>query len=142
LANCHLWSVDRSSSAFSFEARPLYLYDDIRKWALSLSIENKVSADLKTKLILNNFAVTTGNPVLYEISARKKIGMPSALSVSLNKLISYAEKEFKTGRSKADRPHKEYAAYLHTDLEKLLFDKFYQLFVIDRGKIPPHLSEY
>src|SRR5208283_717901 len=31
LTNCHLWSVDRSSSAFSFEARPLYLYDDIRE---------------------------------------------------------------------------------------------------------------
>ncbi len=142
LANCHLWSVDRSSSAFSFEARPLYLYDDIRRWALSLSIENKVSADLKTKLILNNFAVTTGNPVLHEISARKKIGMPSALSVSLSKLISYSKKEFKNSEKKNELPHKEYAAFLHTDLEKLLFDKFYQLFVIDRGKIPPHLSEY
>ena len=141
LTNCHLWSVDRSSSAFSFEARPLYLFDDIRKWALSLSIENKVSNDLKTKLILKEYAISTGNPLLHEISERKKIGMPSALSVSLNKLISYSEKEFKSSQGKNDLPHKEFAAFLHTDLEKLLFDKFYQLFVIDRGKVPPDMED-
>jgi len=141
LTNCHLWSVDRSSSAFSFEARPLYLFDDIRKWALSLSIENKVSNDLKTKLILKEYAKSTGNPLLHEISERKKIGMPTALSASLNKLISYSEKEFKNSQGKKDLPHKEFTAFLHTDLEKLLFDKFYQLFVIDRGKVPPNLNE-
>ncbi len=139
LTNCHLWSVDRSSSAFSFEARPLYLFDDIRKWALSLSIESKVSNDLKTKLVLKEYAISTGNPLLHEISERKKIGMPSALSVSLNKLISYSEKEFKSSQEKHDLPHKEYAAFLHTDLEKLFFDKFYQLFVIDRGRVPPNM---
>jgi len=141
LTNCHLWSVDRSSSAFSFEARPLYLFDDIRKWALSLSIENKVSNDLKTKLILKKYAISTGNPLLHEISERKKIGMPTALSASLNKLISYSEKEFKNSKGKNDLPHKEFAAFLHTDLEKLLFDKFYQLFVIDRGKVPPDMED-
>ena len=141
LTNCHLWSVDRSSSAFSFEARPLYLFDDIREWALSLSIENKVSNDLKTKLILKEYAVSTGNPLMHEISERKKIGMPTALSASLNKLISYSEKEFKNSQKKHDLPHKEYAAFLHTDLEKLLFDKFYQLFVIDRGKMPPVMED-
>ena len=41
LTNCHLWSVDRSSSAFSFEARPLYLYDDVREWALSFTDRKK-----------------------------------------------------------------------------------------------------
>ncbi len=141
LANCHLWSVDRSSSAFSFEARPLYLFDDIRKWALSLSIENKVSNDLKTKLILKEYAISTGNPLLHEVSERKKIGMPTALSASLNKLISYSEKEFKNSQEKHDLPHQEFAAFLHTDLEKLLFDKFYQLFVIDRGKVPPNMED-
>ena len=141
LTNCHLWSVDRSSSAFSFEARPLYLYDDIRKWALSLAIENKVSQKLDTKLILKRFAKKTGNDLLKDVAARKKIGMPSALSMSLNKLISHSEKEFKNNLGKQDLPHKDYATFLHTDLEKLMFDKFYHLFVIDRGKAPPLLNE-
>jgi len=141
LTNCHLWSVDRSSSAFSFEARPLYLFDDIRKWALSLSIENKVSKDLRTKLILKKYAISTGNPLLHQISERKKIGMPSALNVSLNKLISFSENQFKNSQEKQELPHKEYEAFLHTDLEKLLFDKFYQLFIIDRGKVPPNINE-
>ncbi|MBW2619974.1 MAG: hypothetical protein JRC56_01405 [Deltaproteobacteria bacterium] len=78
---------------------------------------------------------------MHEISERKKIGMPTALSASLNKLISYSEKEFKNSQGKKDLPHKEFTAFLHTDLEKLLFDKFYQLFVIDRGKVPPNLNE-
>lgn len=134
LTNCHLWSVDRSSSAFSFEARPLYLYDDIREWALSLSIENKVSKDLNTKLLLKQFALNTHNPLLYDVSARKKIGMPAALDVSLNSLISYSENEFGKKNGK-DLPHREYASFFTTDLEKLMFDKFYEIFVVNRGKL-------
>ena len=134
LTNCHLWSVDRSSSAFSFEARPLYLYDDIREWALSLSIENKVSKDLNTKLLLKKHVLDTHNPLLYDVSARKKIGMPAALDVSLNSLISYSENEFRK-MSQKDLPHREYASFFTTDLEKLMFDKFYEIFVVNRGKL-------
>ncbi len=134
LTNCHLWSVDRSSSAFSFEARPLYLYDDIREWALSLSIENKVSKDLNTKLLLKKLALDTHNPLLYDVSARKKIGMPAALDASLNSLISYSENEFRKMNQK-DLPHREYASFFTTDLEKLMFDKFYEIFVVNRGKL-------
>lgn len=134
LTNCHLWSVDRSSSAFSFEARPLYLYDDIREWALSLSIENKVSKDLNTKLILKKHALNTRNPLLYDVSARKKIGMPAALDISLSSLISHSQNEFGE-MNKKDLPHREYASFFTTDLEKLMFDKFYQIFVVNRGKL-------
>lgn len=134
LTNCHLWSVDRSSSAFSFEARPLYLYDDIREWALSLSIENKVSKDLNTKLILKKLALNTRNQLLYDVSARKKIGMPAALDVSLTSLISYSENEFRK-MSQKDLPHREYESFFTTDLEKLMFDKFYEIFVVNRGKL-------
>ncbi|GAH62302.1 unnamed protein product, partial [marine sediment metagenome] len=131
LTNCHLWSVDRSSSAFSFEARPLYLYDDIREWALSLSIENKVSKDLNTKLLLKKLVLDTHNPLLYAVSARKKIGMPAALDVSLNSLISYSENEFRE-KNQDDLPHREYSSFFTTDLEKLMFDKFYEIFVVNR----------
>jgi len=135
LTNCHLWSVDRSSSAFSFEARPLYLYDEIREWALSLSIENKVlkSKDLNTKLILKKFAMDTNNSLIYKVSTRKKIGMPSALGLSLEKLVSYAEENFR-GKNKSNLPHQEFSGFFNSDLEKLMFDKFYQIFVINRGK--------
>jgi len=134
LTNCHLWSVDRSSSAFSFEARPFYLYDDIRKWALSLSIENKVSKDLNTKLILKKLALNTRNPLLYDVSARKKIGMPAALDISLSNLISHSQNEFRN-KKKDKLPHREYSSFFNTDLERLMFDKFYQIFVVNRGKL-------
>ena len=134
LTNCHLWSVDRSSSAFSFEARPLYLYDDIREWALSLSIENKVSRDLNTKLLLKKLALDTRNPLLYDVSARKKIGMPAALDKSLSSLISYSENEFRK-KEKKDLPHREYSSFFTSDLERLMFDKFYEIFVVNRGKL-------
>ncbi len=135
LTNCHLWSVDRSSSAFSFEARPLYLNDDLRDWALSLSIENKVSADLNTKLILKKYALDSGNPLMYEVSARKKIGMPSALNQSLKKLISHSEETFQKKEGTSDLPHRQYSSFFHTDLEKLMFDKFYQIFIENRGRL-------
>ena len=133
LTNCHLWSVDRSSSAFSFEARPLYLNDDLRNWALSLPIENKVSKDLNTKLILKKYALDTGNPLMYEVSARKKIGMPAALENSFKQLISYSEEEFKKQKNNPDLPHHQYSSYFNTDLEKLMFDKFYEIFVVNKN---------
>lgn len=140
LTNCHLWSVDRSSSAFSFEARPLYLYDDIREWALSLPIERKVDGK-NTKMILKKFLQKVGRPVFHDVATRKKIGMPAALDVSLKDICSYAEEKF--GKQQGnDRPHKQYASFFNTDLERLLFDKFYQLFILNRGeKIPLQISE-
>ena len=133
LTNCHLWSVDRSSSAFSFEARPLFLYDDLRDWALDFSIENKVSPDKSTKLILKEFASKTGNPLFKDVAARKKIGMPYALNDSLGKLVTFSEKEFRKDQEKKSLPHQEYEIYLNTDIEKYMFDKFYHIFVENRG---------
>ena len=133
LTNCHLWSVDRSSSAFSFEARPLFLCDDLRDWALNFSIENKVSPDKETKLILKEFASKTGTPWFKEVANRKKIGMPYALNKSLEKLVVFSEKEFKKEQGKKTLPHQEYEMYLNTDLEKYMFDKFYNIFVENRG---------
>lgn len=135
LTNCHLWSVDRSSSAFSFEARPLFLYDDLRDWALTLSIENKVSPDKSTKLILKEFASRTNIPLFKDVAARKKIGMPYALNNSLEKLVTFSEKEFKRVQGKKPLPHQEYETYLNTDIEKFMFDKFYYIFVENKGMI-------
>jgi asparagine synthetase B (glutamine-hydrolysing) len=133
LTNCHLWSVDRSSSAFSFEARPLFLYDDLRDWALNFSIENKVSPDKSTKLILKEFASKTNIPLFKDVAARKKIGMPYALNKSLEKLVVFSEKEFKLVQGKKKLPHQEYEMYLNTDIEKYMFDKFYHIFVENRA---------
>ena len=142
LTNCHLWSVDRSSSAFSFEARPLYLNDDLRNWALSLPIENKISSDLNTKLILKKFALNTGNPLISEVSARKKIGMPAALGTSLKQLISYSEEDFKKRKNNRNLPHHKYSSFFDTDLEKLLFDKFYEIFIVNKGNINSDANVY
>jgi asparagine synthase (glutamine-hydrolysing) len=135
LTNCHLWSVDRSSSAFSFEARPLFLYDDLRDWALSFSIENKVSSDKQTKLILKEFASRASIPLFKDVSARKKIGMPYALNNSLENLIAFSEKEFNEKKTNGKRPHQEYEMYLNTDIEKYMFDKFYHIFIENRGEL-------
>jgi len=135
LTNCHLWSVDRSSSAFSFEASPLFLYDDLRDWALDFSIENKISPDKNTKLILKEFAAKTNIPLFKDVAARKKFGMPYALNNSLETLVAYSEKEFKKQEGKKSLPHQEYEMYLNTDIEKFMFDKFYYIFVENKGMI-------
>jgi len=133
LTNCHLWSVDHSSSAFSFEARPLYLYDDLREWALSLPIENKVNGR-NTKMVLRKYVEDMGKPLFSDIAGRRKIGMPAALSVSLGRLDTYAEEHFRSKQGH-DRPYKQYAAFFNTDLERLMFDRFYLLFIVGRGSL-------
>ena len=93
-----------------------------------------MSKDLNTKLLLKKLALDTHNPLLYDVSARKKIGMPAALDTSLTSLISYSENEFRKKKEK-DLPHREYSSFFTTDLEKLMFDKFYEIFVVNRGKL-------
>jgi len=134
ITNCHLWSVDRSCSAFSFEARPLYLYDDVIDWALEYSIYDKISAELNTKLIMKNYAYKSNNKLFFEISARKKIGMPSALNISLNKLEKIVGDNYIRNIHNAELPHKKYAAYLTSNIEKYLFDIYYDIFITNRGK--------
>lgn len=135
ITNCHLWSVDRSSSAFSFEARPIFLYDDIRNWALSLAIENKVTKTRNTKMILKKYAQDINSELMSSVAARKKIGMPYALNTSLNRLVQSSENEFRKNKNSA-LPHQEYSTFFNTDLERLMFDKFFEIFVINRGKAP------
>lgn len=134
LTNCHLWSVDRSSSAFSFEARPLYLYDDLRKWALSLPIQAKVNGT-QTKIILKKYLGICGSPVLSDVSTRKKVGMPSALKLSLNKLIQLSEIDLLKKRNTSELPHAAYRSFFGTVFERLLFDKFYSIFILNKGKL-------
>lgn len=129
LTNCHLWSVDRSSSAFSFEARPFFLYNDIAEWALNLPINNKVTESKETKLIMKQYATSRCSPLIQDISKRKKIGMPSALNNSLKMLLEHSTKEFHSSNKK-DLPHQDFASYLSTDLEKFMFDLFYEMFVL------------
>ncbi len=133
ITNCHLWSVDRSSSAFSFEARPFYLYNDIINWAISLPINDKVTENYGTKLIMKNFAANANNALIHQVAERKKIGMPSALDNTMKKLIDYSGQKFNESK-KNDLPHRAYASYLSTDLEKLMFDLFYEMFIVNRGR--------
>ncbi|MBU1013299.1 MAG: hypothetical protein KKG99_09845 [Bacteroidetes bacterium] len=132
LTNCHLWSVDRSSSAFSFEARPFYLYNDIAEWALTFSINNKVTESKETKLIMKQYASSRLSPLFQDISKRKKIAMSAALNNSLRMLIEHSTRRFQSSNKK-DLPHYDFSTYLNTDLDKFMFDNFYKMFVINRG---------
>jgi len=81
LSNYHLQCVDRSSGALGFEIRPLYLYDDLSKYALDLPIEFKVSDKNTTKKILRDaFRKDFDLTGISWVNERKKLGMPFAIS--------------------------------------------------------------
>lgn len=136
LTNCHLWSVDRSSSAYSMEARPLFLNDDTRDWALGLPVEQKVSKVPETKLVLRSVAGSLGNVTIRAVAGRKKLGMPAALSKTLKTLTDHAENQFRRAERKKTRPHQEFEGFFFTDLERYLFDEFHSLFITNRGVQP------
>ncbi len=137
LFNYHLWSVDRSCSAFGFEARPPYLYDDIVEFALSLPIEFKVSDKNTTKQIFRDAV----RPLLkkydlLEIADRKKYGMPAALShvgPEATNLINNLVPE------KVVKNH-PFARYLKSPMDILMFDLFYYFLIHRRGQFDPGLS--
>ncbi len=80
-----------------------------------------------------------GSPLFTEIAGRKKIGMPTALNISLRSLSTYAVEEFRN-KNGDDKPHKRYASFFNTDLERLMFDRFYHIFIINRGKAPTNVT--
>ncbi len=80
LSNYHLQNVDRSSGAFGFEIRPVYLFDDLAEFALDLPIEFKVQDKQVTKRILRDaFKPELEKLGLDWIINRPKESMPSAI---------------------------------------------------------------
>jgi len=137
LANYHLWSVDRSCSAFGFETRPPYLYDDVAEFALSIPIDFKVPDKTITKRILKDVALKYFEKYsLSDIVIRKKYGMPAALERVapqardvINSLIP----------NKTINRH-PLNQYLKTPLDVLMFDLFYYFIIQKRGKLEAGFS--
>ena len=131
LANYHLWSVDRSCSAFGFETRPPYLYDDIAEFALSIPINFKVPNKSATKMILKDMALPYFEKHrLVDIVNRKKYGMPAALDhirPKIQEQINAIVPRYKISRH-------PFCQYLATPSDVLMFDLFYYLIIDQRGK--------
>ncbi len=137
LSNYHLWSVDRSCSAFGFEARPPYLYDDLADLALSLPIEFKVPDCATTKRILKDAALSFFKKYgLTPVISRKKYGMPTALDHIRPKV---QERIDSIVPPKAISSH-PFRQYLRSPTDVLMFDLFYYLIIDQRGKYDPSFS--
>ncbi|MBW2152004.1 MAG: asparagine synthase (glutamine-hydrolyzing) [Deltaproteobacteria bacterium] len=131
LANYHLWSVDRSCSAFGLETRPPYLYDDIAEFALSIPIEFKVPNKTMTKRLLKDVALQYLKKYnLSDIVSRKKYGMPAALehiAPHVRDTIDRLIPDETINRHPLNQ-------YLKNALDVLMFDLFYYFMIQKRGK--------
>lgn len=132
LANHHLWAVDRCSSAFGFEVRPVYLHDNVVRIALALPVEVKVLGE-ETKRVLKEAA----RPLYAELGLehlvdRPKTGMPGALSHIAKELDRVAQNLV----SEAHMAQHPFARRLRSPLETVMFDLFYYIFVKNRGMLP------
>lgn len=132
LSNYHLWSVDRSCSAFGFEVRPAYLDDDLVELALSLPIEDKVLGG-HTKRVLKEAA----RPIferhgLSHLLDRPKCGMPAAVQRTAPQLEAVA-----CGLvSDADVLSHPFRRWVKSPLDAIMFDLFHYIFVVGRGVLP------
>lgn len=132
LANYHLWSVDRSSSAFGFEVRPAYLHDEVVRMALTLPVEVKVLGE-ETKRVLKEAA----RPLFAELGLahlvdRPKAGMPAAvgcIAEQLNGLVGDLV-------SDAYLEGHPFSRWVKSPLDAVMFDLFFYIFVKNRGALP------
>jgi asparagine synthase (glutamine-hydrolysing) len=132
LFNYHLWSVDRSSSAFGFEIRPPYLYNELAEFALDLPVEYKVLKK-ETKIILKAVAERIFEKYrLSDIPFRPKLGMPAAVQEAKKDIENFAKQ---VAESRIISHHR-FAKYLKSPMEILGFDLFHWIFVEQRGKLP------
>lgn len=132
LSNYHLCSADRSSSAFGFELRPAYLYDDLARFALSLPVEYK-TADQQTKRGLREAV----RPLLTkyglsEVISRRKFGMPAATDEIGKAAKRLASEIVAAGRIKLEPP----LPRLTNPFEMLMLDLYRRVFIDNGGRLP------
>jgi asparagine synthase (glutamine-hydrolysing) len=132
LANYHLWSVDRSSSAFGFEVRPAYLHDDVVEFALSLPVEAKV-LNQETKRVLKEAARPLFDQYgLGHLVDREKAGMPAAVA-RIGAEVESLARELVSDSHLAQHP---FARWVRSPLGSVMFDLFYHILVENRGVLP------
>lgn len=132
LSNYHLWSVDRSCSAFGFEVRPAYLHDDLVELALSLPIEAKVLGS-ETKRVLKEAAKPLFDHYgVSDLLNRKKSGMPAAVA----RIAPQVETLARGLVSDADLASHPFRQWVKSPLDAVMFDLFHYVFVENRGALP------
>ena len=125
LSNYHLQSVDRSAGAFGFEIRPLYLYDDISRYAMELPIEYKVPDKKTTKRILRDaFRKDFEDAGIGWVNDRLKMGMPSAISEIDQEVAAAVERAI----SDEELNHHDLGKILGSKMNLLSYDIFEHIF--------------
>ena len=132
LANYHLWSVDRSCSAFGFEVRPAHLHDDVVRMALGLPIEAKVRGD-ETKRVLKAAA----RPLFEEVGLgylvdRAKAGMPAAVGHVAGE-FGQLVRNLVSDAHVAGHP---FSRWVKSPVDAVMFDIFFYILVKNRGALP------
>lgn len=131
LSNYHLWSVDRSCSAFGFEVRPAYLHDDLVSLALSLPIEARVLGR-DTKRVLKEAAMPVFESYgVAHLLHRKKAGMPAAVDRISLQVADFASRVV----SDADLSSHPFRRFVKSPLDAMMFDLFHYVFVENRGAL-------
>lgn len=132
LTNLHLWSVDRSCSAFGFEVRPPYLNDDVVDLALRLPVGLKAT-HTETKRVLRAAAAPLFERLgLASHLHREKTGMPAAVDHIAAQFRTYAA-HLVPEEHLADHPRRR---YVRTAVDAVMFDLFQLVFVQNRGVVP------
>lgn len=131
LSNYHLCSVDRSSGAFGFEIRPVYLDRALADYALQLPIDYKLGPDGKqTKIVLKEAARPLFTQLGIEsVLTRQKLGMPWAVRNLEASIISWADAKM-TAQALVKHPFKR---FLTNKIEACMFDLFFHIFMVNRG---------
>ncbi len=136
LTNYHLWSVDRSSSAFGFEIRPAYLGESVAEHALSLPIEMKVTGR-ETKRVLRNAARKVLERYgVADVVSRQKWGMPAAIQSIGEQIEEYAREVYPIRRVMSG----PYGKYVGTPVEAMMFDLFHWIFIERGGSSAPEVD--
>lgn len=131
LYNYHLPCVDRSSSSYGTELRPIFLDIDLFEYAKNLKLSLKIN-QFKTKIVLKDaFSEYLESLELGDIITRKKLAMPTALE-SLQAGIS---RKIVETNSKIKLKKGPYDHLFVSAIEKALFDLFYFLFIVKHGGI-------
>jgi asparagine synthase (glutamine-hydrolysing) len=125
ICNFHLPCLDKCTSCFSMELRPIYLDNNLYEYVRSIGLAQKMHQG-ENKYFLKEIGIKNLTSIgLGSIIKRKKMAMPSAL----DKVTSSIDNRLKDLYSFCPQSKNKFSGLFYTLEQKILFDLFYYIFV-------------
>jgi asparagine synthase (glutamine-hydrolysing) len=131
LNNYHLPCLDKCTSCFSMELRPIYLDINLYEHARNIGLSQNMHDGMNKYILQKLSKKSLGQVGINMVSKRKKLAMPSAL----DGVIGHINQKLKDIYGISNQPRNKFSDLFLTIEQRIMFDLFYYIFVYKKCNI-------